>query len=76
MYLSLLSGAFFGAMQFVGLQWTTALNVSVLNSLAPLFIAAASAAMFGDRLTRGQLAGIVVSLIGVLAIITKLDNPY
>jgi drug/metabolite transporter (DMT)-like permease len=73
-YLSLLGGALFGALQFIGLQFTTALNVSVMNSLAPLFIGAASAAMFGDRLTHGQLVGILVSLIGVLAIITKLDT--
>jgi drug/metabolite transporter (DMT)-like permease len=73
-YLSLLGGALFGALQFVGLQLTTALNVSVMNSLGPVTIGAASAVMFRDRLTAGQLAGIVVSLIGVLAIITQL-NP-
>jgi drug/metabolite transporter (DMT)-like permease len=72
-YLSLLGGAVFGALQFVGLQFTTALNVSVMNSLAPVFIAAASAAMFGDRLSAGQFAGIVISLFGVLAIVTRLD---
>jgi drug/metabolite transporter (DMT)-like permease len=72
-YLSLLGGAVFGALQFVGLQLTTALNVSVMNSLGPLFIAAASAVMFGDRLTTGQAVGIAISLLGVLAIITKLD---
>jgi drug/metabolite transporter (DMT)-like permease len=72
-YLALIGGAVFGALQFVGLQLTTALNVSVMNSLAPVFIAVASAVMFGDRLTRGQLAGIVISLLGVLAIISKLD---
>src|ERR1044072_9287435 len=58
--LSLLGGGVFGALQFVGLQLTTALNVSVMNSLGPVFIAAASAAMFGDRLSAGQLAGIIV----------------
>jgi drug/metabolite transporter (DMT)-like permease len=72
-YLSLLGGGVFGALQFVGLQYTTALNVSVMNSLAPVFIAAASAAMFRDRLTGGQLAGIAISLVGVLAIVTRLD---
>ena len=72
-YLSLLGGGVFGALQFVGLQLTTALNVSVMNSLGPVFIAAASAAMFRDRLTGGQFAGIVISLIGVLVIISKLD---
>ena len=72
-YLALIGGGMFGALQFVGLQLTTALNVSVMNSLGPVFIAAASAAMFGDRLSPGQFAGIFVSLLGVLAIITKLD---
>jgi drug/metabolite transporter (DMT)-like permease len=71
--LSLLGGALFGSLQFVGLQFTTALNVSVMNSLAPVFIAAAAAVMFGDRLSGRQVAGIALSLIGVLAIITKLD---
>jgi drug/metabolite transporter (DMT)-like permease len=72
-YLALIGGGVFGALQFVGLQLTTALNVSVMNSLAPLFIVAASAAMFGDRLTIGQAVGIGISLLGVLAIISKLD---
>jgi drug/metabolite transporter (DMT)-like permease len=72
-YLSMIGGAVFGALQFVALQITTALNVSVMNSLAPLFMAAAGAVMFRDRLTGGQLAGIVISLVGVLAIITQLD---
>src|ERR1044072_4426092 len=72
-FLSLLGGALFGALQFVGLSLTTALNVSVMNSLAPVFIGAAGAGMFRDRLTGGQFAGIAVSLLGVLAIITQLD---
>jgi drug/metabolite transporter (DMT)-like permease len=72
-YLALIGGAVFGALQFVGLQLTTALNVSVMNSLGPVFIAAAGAAMFRDRLTGGQFLGIAISLLGVLAIITKLD---
>jgi drug/metabolite transporter (DMT)-like permease len=72
-YLALIGGAVFGALQFVGLQLTTALNVSVMNSLGPVFIAAAGAAMFRERLTGRQFLGIVISLLGVLAIITKLD---
>ena len=72
-YLALIGGAVFGALQFVGLQLTTALNVSVMNSLAPVFIAVAGAVMFRDRLSAGQVAGIVISLLGVLAIISKLD---
>jgi drug/metabolite transporter (DMT)-like permease len=72
-YLALIGGALFGTLQFIGLQFTTALNVSVLNSLAPVLIVAASAVMFRDRLTIAQAVGIAVSLAGVLVIITKLD---
>lgn len=72
-YLSLIGGGVFGALQYVGLQLTTALNVSVMNSLGPVTIAIASAIMFRDRLTGGQFAGILISLTGVMVIITKLD---
>jgi len=72
-YLSLLGGALFGTLQFVGLQYTSALNVSVMNSLAPVFIVAASAVMFRDRLSARQGLGIAISIVGVLVIISRLD---
>src|SRR5882724_460300 len=59
-FLALLGGALFGTLQFVGLQFTTALNVSVMNSLAPVLIVMASAMMFGDRMGKLQLVGIGV----------------
>ena len=71
LFLGLIGGALFGALQYVGLQYTTAINVSVLNSLAPVLIGAAGVALFGDRLTRAQMLGISVSLAGVLVIISK-----
>lgn len=70
-FLGLIGGALFGALQYVGLQYTTAINVSVLNSLAPVLIGAAGVALFGDRLTGMQMLGIAVSLAGVLVIISK-----
>jgi len=73
LFLALIGGALFGTLQFVGLQFTTALNVSVLNSMAPIFIVAASALLFRDRLTLRQGAGIAVSLAGVMVIISQLD---
>ena len=72
-YLAVIGGGLFSALQFLGLQLTTAMNVSVMNSLGPVLIAAVSAALFGDRLNFRQMLGIVVSLCGVLAIISKLD---
>jgi drug/metabolite transporter (DMT)-like permease len=73
-FLSLIGGGMFGALQFVALQMTTALNVSVMNSLGPVMIAIAAAVMFRDRLTGGQFAGILISLAGVMVIITKFDT--
>lgn len=69
--LGLSGGAVFSTLQYVGLQYTTAVNVSVLNSLGPVFIVAAVAIMFSETLRPIQLAGIAVSLTGVLFIVTR-----
>src|SRR5437588_353111 len=49
-----------------GLQYTEALNALLIQSSAPLFVAMWSLALFGLRLTGAQLAGIAISLAGVL----------
>jgi drug/metabolite transporter (DMT)-like permease len=72
-FLALTGGALFGAGQYVGLRYTTALNVSVMNSLAPVLIAAAGAILFRDRLAPARMAGIAVSLFGVLVVVTRGD---
>jgi drug/metabolite transporter (DMT)-like permease len=69
--LGLSGGALFSALQYVGLQYTTAVNVSVLNSLGPVFIVAAVAIMFGETMRPIQLAGIAVSLAGVLFVVSR-----
>jgi drug/metabolite transporter (DMT)-like permease len=71
LWLGATGGALFTALQYVGLQYTSALNVSVLNSLVPVLIVATSAALFRDRISPMQLTGIVVSSLGVLAIIAR-----
>src|SRR5262249_20041365 len=53
------------------LQYTSAVNVSILSSLVPVLIIAASALIFRDRILLGQLLGILTSLIGVLIIVTR-----
>lgn len=73
LFLSLTGGALFSALQYLGLQYTSALNVSVFNSLVPVLIVAAGALIFGDRLKLPQLLGILASLMGVLVIVTRLD---
>jgi drug/metabolite transporter (DMT)-like permease len=71
LWLGATGGALFTSLQYVGLQYTSALNVSVLNSLVPVLIVATSAALFRDRISSLQLAGIVVSSLGVLTIIGR-----
>jgi drug/metabolite transporter (DMT)-like permease len=73
LFLGVTGGAIFTVGQYVGLQYTTALNVSVLNSLTPVVIVAWGAAIFGDRLKPRQYIGIATSFCGVLAIVSKLE---
>jgi drug/metabolite transporter (DMT)-like permease len=73
-WLALAGGGVFGTLQFVGLTYTTALNVAVFNSVVPVCIILANLAIFRDRIHWMQIEGIVISLIGVLAIIAKGDG--
>jgi drug/metabolite transporter (DMT)-like permease len=57
----------------VALQYTTALNMGVVGSVAPAFIVAASWLLFRERLAPVQLMGVLVSLSGTLAIVSRLD---
>ena len=74
LWLGATGGALFTVLQYVGLQYTSALNVSVLNSLVPVLIVATSAGLFRDRISRMQVVGIAVSSLGVLTIIAR-GNP-
>ncbi len=58
---------------FLSLQYTIAINVGVLNSFEPVLIIIAAWAIFRDRVTFNQLAGVLVSLLGVFALIGRGD---
>jgi drug/metabolite transporter (DMT)-like permease len=73
LWLGITGGTLFSALQYVGLQHTTALNVSILNSLVPVLIIAAGALIFRDHIRFVQLLGISTSLIGVIVIVTHGD---
>jgi drug/metabolite transporter (DMT)-like permease len=60
----------YNTMAYYGLQYTTAINGLLLQSIGPLFVALWSFVLFGDRLTLRQAGGISVSLTGVLVIIS------
>src|ERR1700704_6572507 len=65
--------AFNNALSYWALQYTQALNALMIQSSAPLFVALWSLTLFGVRLTWAQLAGIMISLAGVLTIILRGD---
>jgi len=61
------------ALSYWALQYTQALNALLIQSSGPLFVALWSLMLFGVRLTWAQLAGIAISLLGVLTIILRGD---
>ncbi|MBR1191747.1 DMT family transporter [Bradyrhizobium sp. AUGA SZCCT0240] len=73
LFLSLIGFAYNNAISFWAMQYTQALNALLIQSSGPLFVAMWSLVLFGVRLTGAQLAGIALSLIGVLTIILRGD---
>jgi len=72
-FLSLISIGLFNSLQYLGLQYTTALNSLLLQSSGPLFVAIWSLLILGIRLTAAQAIGIAASMIGVLVILLHGD---
>lgn len=60
--------ATYNAMSYIGLGSTTALNVLLLQSAGPLIIILWAFALFRERPTPWQAAGVIVSLLGVAVI--------
>jgi drug/metabolite transporter (DMT)-like permease len=59
------------ALAYLGLNYTTATNGVILNSFIPVMIIALSWIFLRERLRPLQLAGVAVSLGGVLAILSQ-----
>jgi len=73
LFLSAIGFAYNNAISYWALQYTQALNALLIQSSGPLFVALWSLILFGVRLTGAQLAGITISLAGVLIIILRGD---
>ncbi len=61
----------FSSLSYTGLSFTTSINGSLLNTAAPVFILIMSALGFGERITRAEVAGVAVSIVGVVVIIAR-----
>lgn len=70
-FLAILSVSNFSMFIYMALNSTTAINAVLVNSLTPVFIVIVSWGLGGERATAGQAAGILISLSGLLFIITR-----
>ncbi len=59
------------ALAYLGLNYTSAMNGVILNSFIPVMIVSLSWIFLRQRLAHIQLAGVAVSLTGVLAILSQ-----
>jgi drug/metabolite transporter (DMT)-like permease len=58
---------------YLGLQWTTALNAGLINSAGPMSTLIAAFVFHRERAAPRQILGVLVSLLGVLAIVLHGD---
>jgi len=57
-------------LSYLGIYTTTAANAAILQAVGPVIIALGARAYLGERLAPGQLAGVAVSMLGVLLVVT------
>ena len=71
--LAVLSITAFNSLAYIALQTTTATNATLLNSFIPIFILVISGLFLKEVISKIQIMGVLVSLLGVIVILTQLD---
>jgi drug/metabolite transporter (DMT)-like permease len=72
-----LSGvAFFAPMQYLGLRFTTAVNATLIQTLAPLITGLLATLLIREPMSRRQASGAAIGLIGVLCLISGGSTAY
>ena len=69
--LAFLGVAVFQSLVYYGLKTTTAVNAVLLNSSFPAFMLLCSFAIAREHATRSQIAGMLISLAGILVIMSR-----
>lgn len=69
--LGVLGMAIYQSLAYFAASMTTATNMGIILSLMPLMSLAMAIACLGQRLTAGALAGAVLSLLGVLVVVSS-----
>ena len=68
--LALTGVAAFNTLVYIGVYSTTSINASLMNSTTPIFIYILSFIFLKERLTKYQMIGTAISLIGVIFILS------
>jgi drug/metabolite transporter (DMT)-like permease len=69
--LGLLGVGCYNALQYLALRTSTALNVTLVAASVPVWMMGTGALFFGQRVTQRQLAGAVLSIAGVLVVLSR-----
>lgn len=69
-FLAFVGVALFQGLVYLGLRTTTAVNGLLINSSMPLFMILCSLAIEREHATRRQVAGMLVSMLGILLIVS------
>ena len=69
----LLGAVVFNTLIYVGLQYTAATNGVLFNSISPILIILLSWVVARERISKLQTYGVLLSLVGVLAIVARGD---
>ena len=65
----------FNSLAYIGLNHTTALNGLIIQSTGPVLIMVMTLLIYGEKMTTAGLFGVLISLGGVLVIISKAHLP-
>ena len=69
--LGLLGVGCYNALQYLALQTSSPLNVTLVAASSPVFMLAVGAIFFGQRVSAKQALGAVLSIAGVLAVLSR-----
>ncbi|HYD76752.1 DMT family transporter [Ramlibacter sp.] len=71
--LGLLGVGCYNALQYLALKTSTPLNVTLVASSTPVFMLGIGAIWFGQRVSRTQVLGATMSVVGVLVVLSRGD---
>lgn len=60
-------------LMLVSLNFTTAINASIINATQPVFTVLLAMLFLRDRLRLSQISGVVLGLVGVIAMIARME---